>query len=628
MRTQIRETWATLCITFWCMLSSAHAATLWKEDVQRMVGDTYIVGEVQPDMPAWPLFSANPAQADAKPELKAYAFESKDFATVRGYSGKPINILVILDLRGRFLSTQLLDHSEPIFLRPEGTAKLQAYANHHKGLNLRHSIQLGRPSDTPSHNAQFAYLPGVQTGTISAKAISRTLMTAAANVAVAAKLSVPEAQATPIGSNEQAAEAPSAADTSRETQREPQKEAAKDSAKDSAKDTAKDAGKDASKEATKDTVKDTTKDSKAEAVAAVAAREEARTDNSKLQVPDDAGNVSVVSVPPAASTAEASGAAAITTVGAIQAVTTTNEPDWLPQWRERRTEIVIVLVALALLSAALLAQQRFSRNPLQLRVLRTACLLFTLGFIGWSAQGQLTIVNVTAGLESLVAGDDLSFLMNDPISVILWIFTGITLLVWGRGTFCGWLCPFGALQELVSLLAHAIGIRQRRLRAALDARLKWIKYGLLAMIIISVFAAPGFASWAVEIEPFKTAISLYFMRSWPYVLWAGACIALTVFVYRGYCRYICPLGAALASMSFLRRWNWLARRTECGTPCQSCRHRCEYQSIEQSGHITYRECFQCLDCVSIYQDVQRCLPLIREKKRHPVIAIQPVGDPA
>ncbi len=149
-----------------------------------------------------------------------------------------------------------------------------------------------------------------------------------------------------------------------------------------------------------------------------------------------------------------------------------------------------------------------------------------------------------------------------------------------------------------------------------------------AMIIASLFVAPTFASWAVEIEPFKTAISLYFMRSWPYVLWAGGCILLTMFVYRGYCRYICPLGAALASMSFLRRWNWLARRSECGTPCQSCRHRCEYQAIEQSGRITYRECFQCLDCVSIYQDEQRCLPLIQEKKRRPVIAIQPIGEHA
>ncbi len=620
MRKHITELWTAIFIALGCMLSTADAATLWKEDVQRMVGDTYVVGEVQPDMPAWPLFAPNPAQPDAKPELKAYAFESNDFASVRGYSGKPINIFIVLDLRGRFLETQLLDHREPIFLRPEGTAKLQSYANQHKGLNLRHNIQLGRPSDTPSHNSQFAYLAGVQTGTISAKAISRTLMTAAANVATAAHLSIPEAQATPIGGGEPAADASTAAATS----------TAKDNAKDT-KETAKDPAREQSKEPSKEALKE----AKAETAAAAAAVPTAATPAAAAR--DDGGATPVKPAPDSASPASDSPAdaasfaptAVLATVPGTGIAAAADEPDWVAQWRERRTEIVIVLVALALLTVALLAQRRFSRNPRRLRVLRTAYLLFTLGFIGWTAQGQLTIVNVTAGLESLAAGDDLSFLMNDPISVILWIFTGVTLLVWGRGTFCGWLCPFGALQELVSLVANAIGVRQRRIRAAVDAKLKWIKYGLLAMIITSVFAAPNVASWAVEIEPFKTAISLYFLRSWPYVVWAGACIALTVFVYRGYCRYICPLGAALASMSFLRRWNWLVRRAECGTPCQSCRHRCEYQAIEETGKITYRECFQCLDCVSIYQDEQRCLPLIQEKKRqHPVIAIQPVVETA
>ncbi|MEO0317806.1 MAG: hypothetical protein RL404_1496 [Pseudomonadota bacterium] len=605
------ETLAALCIALACMLSTANAATLWKEDVQRMVGDTYVVGEVQADMPAWPLFAPNPAQPDAKPDLKAYAFESNDFATVRGYSGKPINMFVVLDLRGRFLDIQLLDHREPIFLRPEGTAKLQGYASQHKSLTLRHTIQLGRPSDTPSHNSQFAYLAGVQTGTISAKAITRTLMTAAANVAVAAKLSVPEAQVTPIAGGDPVVE-PSAAAVSTAG-----KEAAKESVKEPAKDTIKDNSKEASKE--------TPRETKAEPAASPAMREQASIDSSTQPASESAAPSSDSA---SGTVAESPALVAVASPPLDIQTLASAEPDWVGQWRERRAEIAIVLTALALLAFALLAQQRFSANPRRLRVLRTLYLLFTLGFIGWTAQGQLTIVNVTAGIESLVAGDDLSFLMNDPVSVILWLFTGVTLVVWGRGTFCGWLCPFGALQELVSMLANAVGIRQRRIKAALDAKLKWIKYGLLAMIIASLFVAPTFASWAVEIEPFKTAISLYFMRSWPYVLWAGGCILLTIFVYRGYCRYICPLGAALASMSFLRRWNWLARRGECGTPCQSCRHRCEYQAIEQSGRITYRECFQCLDCVSIYQDEQRCLPLIQEKKRRPVIAIQPIGEHA
>jgi polyferredoxin len=226
-------------------------------------------------------------------------------------------------------------------------------------------------------------------------------------------------------------------------------------------------------------------------------------------------------------------------------------------------------------------------------------LLFTVVFIGWIAQGQLTIVTITAAIETLSSHGDLSFMMNDPIAVILWLFVGVSLLVWGRGTFCGWLCPFGALQELISAVAKTLGQKQRRLRTALDSQLKMIKYVILLLLIASHYTAPSVAELLVEVEPFKTAISLYFVRDWPYVLWAMSCLVLSVVVYRGYCRYICPLGAALATLGVLRFWSWIPRRNECGTPCQSCRLRCEYQAISSEGKINYRECFQCLDCVYI-----------------------------
>jgi len=288
--------------------------------------------------------------------------------------------------------------------------------------------------------------------------------------------------------------------------------------------------------------------------------------------------------------------------------------DWITSWQSRRWHIAILLSGLVILSVALIAQLRFSANHVRMRRLRTLYLIFTVGFIGWIAQGQLTIVNITAATEALSSHGDLSFMMNDPMTVILWPFVGVSLLIWGRGTFCGWLCPFGALQELISLVANALGHKQRRLRSALDAKLKWIKYIILIALMVSLYVAPPLAELLVEIEPFKTAISLYFMRDWPYVLWAMFCLLLSVFVYRGYCRYICPLGAALAAMGFLRFWSWIPRRDECGTPCQSCRHRCEYQAIAPTGKIDYQECFQCLDCVSIYQDTDRCYPLIQMNK--------------
>jgi hypothetical protein len=611
----LRRLLAVLGLMFCCLLSRADASNLTKADIERMVDYFYVVGEVLPDLPVYPLFVKDTGGADAKPELKAYVFESVDFAPARGYSGKPINLLIIMDVSGNFLKIRLLDHREPLFLDSAGNLKLERFASQYKGLSPRHTVEIGPYNDPGLRDEQVAHLKGVQQGTISVKAINRAILQSAAAVATA--------------TNTNAAAYKDTKDI-------------RDTKPDTKPDTKTD---------TKSDVKSDTKPSftaeesrPSAAVKPVADSSESRAVSEKKSGTEDSNSVTVPgSQSPTARTLSAkavdepgtttgttsddmrsaqalsTAAPSATVVAAVRdadvRVSSSEMQDWISAWQSRSGHIGILLAALVALSIALVAQKRFSVRHKRLRRLRTLFLLFTVGFIGWTAQGQLTIVNITAAIESLSSDGDLSFFLNDPMTVILWVFVGLTLLVWGRGTFCGWLCPFGALQELISLLANALGRRQRRLRAALDARLKWIKYLILAALMVSLYASPPMAEWLVEVEPFKTAISLYFVRDWPYLAWAIFCLLLSVFVYRGYCRYLCPLGAALASLGFLRVWSWIPRRSECGAPCQTCRHRCEYQAITPAGKIDYQECFQCLDCVSIYQDTQRCFPLIKLEKK-------------
>ena len=49
----------------------------------------------------------------------------------------------------------------------------------------------------------------------------------------------------------------------------------------------------------------------------------------------------------------------------------------------------------------------------------------------------------------------------------------------------------------------------------------------------------------IEIEPFKTAITSYFNRSLPYVIYAVILISVALFTERFFCRFMCPLGAVL-----------------------------------------------------------------------------------
>jgi NosR/NirI family nitrous oxide reductase transcriptional regulator len=298
---------------------------------------------------------------------------------------------------------------------------------------------------------------------------------------------------------------------------------------------------------------------------------------------------------------------------------------WPAIWKSRRAELLVLAAALALLAAALVLQKRLVANGKRFDWFRRAFLLFTIGFIGYYAQGQLSIVNITGVLQALLARRSLEFLMFDPMTVVLWGFTAVSLFLWGRGTFCGWLCPFGALQEAAGRLAEWLKLPQLRIGARTDARLKLIKYPLLAAILASALVAPELTDKLVEFEPFKTAITLNFVRSWPYVAYAAGLLFASMFVYKSFCRYLCPFGAALALLGRFRLLDWIPRRAQCGTPCQTCRHRCDYQAITPAGAVSYDECFQCMDCVVIYSSDEKCAPLMLEVKRARTIPIVQVS---
>jgi len=299
---------------------------------------------------------------------------------------------------------------------------------------------------------------------------------------------------------------------------------------------------------------------------------------------------------------------------------------WRASWKDRRVELAPSTASLLVLAAGLLLQRRLVARPARFAWLRRAWLLFVVGFIGYAAQGQLSIVNITGVLQALRQGRGLGFLLFDPMTVLLWGFVLVSLLLWGRGAFCGWLCPFGALQELAGQAGRLLRVPQLAVRRVLDARLKRIKYALLAAILLAAAFAPALADKLVEAEPFKTAITLNFVRAWPYVLYAGGLLALGMTVYKFFCRYLCPFGAALALLGRIRMLDWIPRRAECGAPCQTCRHRCAYNAIAPSGKVDYGECFQCLDCVAIHDSDTLCAPRILERKRARAISIVPLRE--
>jgi NosR/NirI family transcriptional regulator, nitrous oxide reductase regulator len=710
------RTWLVAACVFLSLsgVHTAHGAVLAKSQLQEQFGESYLVGEKLTALPVWPVFHRSQISR-VRNELYAYAFETIDIEPVAGYGGKPINILVVMTPAGKFLDVRLLKQHEPIFQSPAANALLAGFAGQYKDLTVQHSIQVLTPKAQRVVDEQKATLHGVTAGTVSAMAIDRTIMEAAAQVAYA-KLDDPNAKhelALPRGGDDRyermgwnqlvaakLIQPISISNKEVETRFTGTGVAGLDAegmirpgnlAVDMwvALAGLPQVGRNlfdapgwreirALREsgvgilAVIDNSRYPAAPSGANAAGGSgrAARLVARQGEQQIQLKElvfphslrmtgqhsGVGSGAVLRLfateqgsklnlmQPVALDLNLSRAAAeagqqrveklwkhtmaIPNVAAWQPVKET--PAWWRIWEQRQVDLAILILGLVVLSVALANQLWLSASQTRLTMFRVAYLAFTLGFVGWWAQGQLTIVNLTSLGSAVLEGRSGEFLMSDPMAIILWAFVGITLVIWGRGTFCGWLCPFGALQELLNLAARRVGIKPHQFHRKVDAALKWFKYVVLATIVIAVLFNSPWVDTFVEIEPFKTSISMGFQREWPYVAWAVACLGLGLFVFRGYCRYICPLGAALAVMGHLRLWKWLPRRTECGTPCQTCRHGCGYQAIKPQGTIDYAECFQCLDCVTDYQDDQRCLPLIRGRKESgkipvKIIPIQPVN---
>lgn len=230
----------------------------------------------------------------------------------------------------------------------------------------------------------------------------------------------------------------------------------------------------------------------------------------------------------------------------------------------------------------------FFRKSVALKYVTLAAAVAYLGF----AKSQLiSVVN----LHGVMTG-------NLPVfrhSLAWYLFAGftvVTTVLWGR-LYCGRVCAFGALTQLMDRVVPA------RLRVEVPPRLErraaLVKYGLLAAVLLYFLATSDVGAYRY-VEPFWM-----FTRRASAGMWAGLAVLLvaTVFVRNLYCRFLCPVGAALGLLSKLtvfriRRW------PECSA-CRICEKTCEWGAI-RGPRIVETECVRCDDCERLYADRAKC----------------------
>ncbi|MDG1732281.1 MAG: 4Fe-4S binding protein [Thalassotalea sp.] len=286
-------------------------------------------------------------------------------------------------------------------------------------------------------------------------------------------------------------------------------------------------------------------------------------------------------------------------------------------WQEKNTEVVILIILIIIVVMSLFFQDILVRHPTFMHNFRHTFLIITVVFIGWVWGGQLSVVNVFTFLQAFMSDFSWDLFLLDPVIFILWGAAAVTMILWGRAVYCGWLCPFGALQELMNVFARYIKIPQFELPWAVHERLWAIKYIILLALFGLSLESLALAEQFAEVEPFKTTFLLKFDREWPFILYASILLIINIFNRKFFCRYLCPLGAALSTGNNMRLFSWLRRRPECGQPCKTCAKECEIQAIHPDGTINMRECHYCLDCQVTYFNDEKCPPLkkIARKKQ-------------
>ena len=294
---------------------------------------------------------------------------------------------------------------------------------------------------------------------------------------------------------------------------------------------------------------------------------------------------------------------------------------WRAIWNGKKAEIGLFLLVLAF-TAVMYSQRdtlvRISSRKHKPWIDRPRHVLWLVSvvFLGFYLKAQPSITQVMTWFHSLLHQWKWELFLSDPFIFVFWWFIIITVLVWGRGLFCGWLCPFGSLQQLALSIGKHIGLKkyQKLLPKRIHDKLRYLKYVIFAVLLGVSFWSMETAEQLAEIEPFKTTFIVgVWNRTWPFWIFVGGIVGWSFFSERPYCKYLCPLGAGLAIPGKFRLFG-LKRKAEC-TTCHACAAGCGSHAIDSAGRIDQMECMLCLDCMVLYYDDHACPPLVGERKR-------------
>lgn len=190
-----------------------------------------------------------------------------------------------------------------------------------------------------------------------------------------------------------------------------------------------------------------------------------------------------------------------------------------------------------------------------------------------------------------------------PAGLVIFI-AAILMALLLKKSFCGWICPVGALSDVVWKLGRKIFGSNFTMHRYVDYPLRSLKYILLLFFIyIIIIKMPSFAILRfLEGDYYKVADvkMLYFFTRMTTLTFVTLLILFTgsVFYKNLWCRYLCPYGALLGLLSFFSPLKITRNKNAC-IDCGKCSKNCPaLLPVDKKIRVRSPECTGCLTCVS------------------------------
>lgn len=286
------------------------------------------------------------------------------------------------------------------------------------------------------------------------------------------------------------------------------------------------------------------------------------------------------------------------------------EKEYQKIWIEKKMEIFFHMIIWIIVISIFIFRKKISKNIKILNNIYYIMIIISMFAIGFYYKSQPSITNVGAIINILKNNESIDIFLMNPLITVNWIMIIITTIVWGRALFCGWICPFGNVQELIFNIISKN--KKSYLKHETSILLKPLKYLILFILLLSYICFSKNSGYIQEVEPFKTIFILgIFSRYWILGIYVIFILLISTKIYRPFCNYLCPLGSILSipsSMSIVK----IERRNTCNI-CKICSTDCMSNAINNSGKINNVECFACLECINKFQDKKLCPPIINKK---------------